>query len=42
MQDPQQTVVVTGAASGMGLSTVQTFLRSGWKVVGLPRERGRS
>ncbi|MFE5408489.1 SDR family NAD(P)-dependent oxidoreductase [Microbacterium sp. NPDC056569] len=35
MQGTQRTVVVTGAASGMGLSTVQTFLRSGWRVVGL-------
>lgn len=35
MQDTQRTVVVTGAASGMGLSTVQTYLRSGWRVVGL-------
>lgn len=35
MQGTQRTVVVTGAASGMGLSTVQTFLRSGWRVVGI-------
>ncbi|WP_308467909.1 SDR family NAD(P)-dependent oxidoreductase [Rathayibacter soli] len=29
------TVIVTGAASGMGLATARVFLRNGWRVVGL-------
>lgn len=35
MQETKGTVLVTGAASGMGLSTVETFLGHGWTVVGL-------
>ncbi|MCD2443103.1 SDR family oxidoreductase [Agromyces sp. SYSU K20354] len=35
MQDNTGTVIVTGAASGMGLSTTEAFLRRGWTVVGL-------
>lgn len=35
MQETLGTVIVTGAASGMGLSTVEVFLRHGWTVVGL-------
>ncbi|WP_448808899.1 SDR family NAD(P)-dependent oxidoreductase [Agromyces bauzanensis] len=35
MQDTTGTVIVSGAASGMGLSTVEVFLRHGWTVVGL-------
>lgn len=35
MQITQGTVVVTGAASGMGRSTAEVFLRDGWRVVGL-------
>ncbi len=35
MQDTTGTVIITGAASGMGLSTAEVFLRHGWTVVGL-------
>lgn len=35
MQDTTGTVIVTGAASGMGLSTAEAFLGHGWTVVGL-------
>ncbi|MBT2499247.1 SDR family oxidoreductase [Agromyces sp. ISL-38] len=35
MQDTTGTVIVTGAASGMGLATAEVFLRHGWTVVGL-------
>lgn len=30
-----QTIVVTGAASGMGRATVELFLSEGWRVLGL-------
>ena len=30
-----RTIVVTGAASGMGLATTDLFLRNGWRVLGL-------
>jgi NAD(P)-dependent dehydrogenase (short-subunit alcohol dehydrogenase family) len=33
MQATKGTVVITGAASGMGLATTQVYLRSGWTVV---------
>ncbi|GLY06557.1 MULTISPECIES: SDR family oxidoreductase [Actinoplanes] len=33
MSSPAGTAVVTGAASGMGRSTVEAFLRRGWTVV---------
>lgn len=35
MHDTTGTVIVTGAASGMGLSTTEIFLERGWTVVGL-------
>ncbi|QDE36029.1 SDR family oxidoreductase [Microbacterium foliorum] len=35
MQGTTGTVVVTGAASGMGLATASLFLRNGWTVVGI-------
>ena len=35
MQDTTGTVIVTGAASGMGLSTAEVFLGKGWTVVGI-------
>ncbi|GAA1059939.1 SDR family NAD(P)-dependent oxidoreductase [Agromyces bracchium] len=35
MQTTTGTAIVTGAASGMGLSTTEAFLRQGWTVVGL-------
>jgi len=35
MQDTTGTVIVTGAASGMGLATAEVFLGHGWTVVGL-------
>lgn len=35
---PARVVVVTGAASGMGRSTVQQLLAEGWHVVGMDRD----
>lgn len=35
MQGTKGTVVITGAASGMGLATTQVYLRSGWTVIAL-------
>ena len=35
MHDTTGTVIVTGAASGMGLATAEVFLDHGWTVVGL-------
>lgn len=35
MQDPQGTILITGAASGMGAATTQLFLRQGWRVIAL-------
>lgn len=36
-----QTCLVTGAASGMGLATVRRFLAAGWTVLALDREERR-
>ena len=36
-----QAVLVTGAASGMGLATARRFLDAGWTVLGLDRDAGR-
>ncbi|MHA3723448.1 SDR family NAD(P)-dependent oxidoreductase [Leucobacter sp. HY1910] len=35
MNASQRTIVVTGAASGMGRATVSLFLEEGWRVLGL-------
>jgi len=35
MQDTTGTVIVTGAASGMGLATAEVFLGHGWTVIGI-------
>jgi NAD(P)-dependent dehydrogenase (short-subunit alcohol dehydrogenase family) len=35
MSGTQRTIVITGAASGMGLATVRRFLSAGWRVIGL-------
>ena len=31
----QQTIVITGSASGMGRATAEVFLENGWRVIGL-------
>ncbi|MFV0435196.1 MAG: SDR family NAD(P)-dependent oxidoreductase [Leucobacter sp.] len=35
MNTVKQTIVVTGAASGMGRATADLFMREGWRVLGL-------
>lgn len=37
MSDAQTTIVVTGAASGMGRATVELFIAEGWLVLALDR-----
>lgn len=35
MDNSQRTVVITGAASGMGLATARAFLDAGWRVLAI-------
>lgn len=37
MNSPQRTVLITGAAGGIGRATVALFAKSGWKVIGVDR-----
>lgn len=37
MNSPQRTVLITGAAGGIGRATVALFAESGWKVIGVDR-----
>ncbi|MEO1746529.1 MAG: SDR family NAD(P)-dependent oxidoreductase, partial [Pseudomonadota bacterium] len=35
MEEAAKTVLITGAARGIGLATAQRFLAEGWNVVGI-------
>jgi len=37
MSDPQKTVLITGAAGGIGRATIALFAEKGWRVIGVDR-----
>ncbi|MEI8131946.1 MAG: SDR family oxidoreductase [Leptolinea sp.] len=39
MTDKMRTMLITGAAGGIGRATVQLFCESGWRVIGVDRAR---
>ncbi len=38
MTEKQRILLITGAAGGIGRSTVQVFSEHGWKVIGVDRQ----
>src|SRR3546814_11908522 len=39
---PRRTAVVTGASAGIGLVVARELAKSGWRVIGVGRDAGRS